>query len=289
MATKKKKKAFYNRLQSKYRLVIMNDDNFEEKASWRLSPMNVFVSAGTIIIILITLTTLLIAFTPLREYIPGYADVGMQRNLIKLKVKADSLEQTEMAKDVYIKNIKNIVSGNIGNGADKKQTAVVRYDTIRQLHKSKADSMLRNEIESEDRFALNSMEAHSFSGGISSFFFFTPLKGTISNRFNSSAGHFGIDIVAPQNEAIKSTLDGTVVISGWSAETGYVIGIQHANNILSLYKHNSTLLKKVGDYVKAGEVIAIIGDTGELSSGPHLHFELWYNGNPLNPKDYLVF
>jgi murein DD-endopeptidase MepM/ murein hydrolase activator NlpD len=145
-------------------------------------------------------------------------------------------------------------------------------------------------IESQDRFELNTQEQHSSkTNDISSFFFFTPVKGTVTNVFNSAEKHFGVDIAAAPNEAIKATLDGTVILSAWTSETGYIITIQHSNNLVSVYKHNSALLKKAGTYVKAGEAIAIIGNSGEYTSGPHLHFELWYNGSPVNPKDYIAF
>ena len=149
--------------------------------------------------------------------------------------------------------------------------------------------VLRLEIESQDQFNLASGISNTISSSISSFYFFTPLKGAITTKFNTTQKHFGIDIVAGPNEVIKNVLEGTVVIANWTSETGYVIGVQHSNNLFTLYKHNSALLKGVGDYVKAGEVIAIIGNTGEYSTGPHLHFELWYNGSPVNPLDYINF
>jgi murein DD-endopeptidase MepM/ murein hydrolase activator NlpD len=148
--------------------------------------------------------------------------------------------------------------------------------------------MLRAQIESQDRFTL-STGVDGPSSSISSFYFFTPVKGTITSQFAPKTKHYGIDIVAAPNEVIKSTLDGTVVLADWTSETGYIIAVQHSNNLFSIYKHNSALLKNTGDFVKAGEVLAIIGNTGELTSGPHLHFELWYNGSPVNPVDYMTF
>ena len=291
MAEVKKKEKLYTKLKNKYRLVIMNDETFEEKTSLRLSPLNVFVFFGTVIISLITLVIYITAFTPLREYIPGYADLNMQRNVYALSLKADSLEEELAYKDLYIQNIKNVIDGKTGDidTISNKTQAAAKYENIKEQKRSIEDSMLRKEIESQDKYELSATENKSSTNSISSFFFFTPLKGTITNTFSTTEKHYGVDIVAPANEAIKSTLDGTVIISNWTSETGYVIGIQHSNNIISLYKHNSALLKKVGAYVKAGEPIAIIGNTGELTTGPHLHFELWYNGTPVNPKDYITF
>jgi murein DD-endopeptidase MepM/ murein hydrolase activator NlpD len=291
MPSRKKKKELLSRLKSKYRLVIMNDDTFEEKLSFRLSPMNVFVVAGTILLSLITFVIYITAFTPLREYIPGYADVGLQKSVWKLSIQVDSLEKKLGDRDKYIKNIKSVLNGQVGEeeiNGNVHQPG--KYDTIRSLKKSKEDSMIRSQIESGDQYELSYNDDNkSFGGNISSFFFFTPLHGTAVNVFDQAEKHYGIDIVAPKNEAIKSTLDGTVIMNAWTAETGYVISVQHANNIVSIYKHNSVLLKKTGAYVKAGEAIAIIGNSGELTSGPHLHFELWYNGVPINPLDYMSF
>jgi murein DD-endopeptidase MepM/ murein hydrolase activator NlpD len=287
---KKQRKKIYRRLRNKYRLVIMNDETFEEKVSIRLSPLNVFVFSGTIVISLITFTIYIIAFTPLREYIPGYADVNMQRKLVALTYQTDSLMKSLHTRDIYLANLRGIINGTVG--ADSTLTggapALMRYDTLNIPPPSAADSALRAQLESQDRFTLTTGGTGPASA-ISSFFFFTPVKGTITNTFNPRAKHYGVDIVASPNEVIKTTLDGTVIIADWTSETGYVIAVQHSNNLFSVYKHNSALLKTTGDYVKAGEVIAIIGNSGELTTGPHLHFELWYNGSPVNPVDYMTF
>ena len=292
MPTEKKKRKLVARLRNKYRLVIMNDDTFEEKASLRLSPLNLFVFSGTILLTLITLMIYLIAFTPIREYIPGYADLNMQRNVYRLTILADSLGQEMAFKDRYIENMKKIVNGTFDENdtSGSKPGNTGKTEVPKVLQKSKEDSALRAMIESQDRFELNAPEQKSSrSNDVSSFFFFTPVKGTITNIFNAAEKHYGVDVAAAPNEAIKATLDGSVILSSWTTETGYVIAIQHSNNLVSLYKHNSALLKKSGAYVKAGEAIAIIGNSGEFSTGTHLHFELWYNGSPVNPKDYIAF
>jgi murein DD-endopeptidase MepM/ murein hydrolase activator NlpD len=285
----KPKKKIYKKLKNKYRLVMMNDQTFEERVSFRLSPLNVFVFAGLVIISLITLTIFVIAFTPLREYIPGYADIEMKRQLIRMTYQADSLSASLYSRDLYLANLKRVINGEIGEDSlEENAPSLIRYDTITFPPKSLEDSLLRVQMESQDQYALTASAATS-GGGLNTYFFFPPLKGTITNEFDSKEKHYGIDIVASANEVIKSTLDGTVLMADWTTETGYTIGIQHSNNMFSLYKHNSALLKAVGDYVKAGEVIAIIGNTGEYTTGPHLHFELWYNGNPVNPMDYMTF
>jgi len=267
----------------------MNDETFEEKVSLTLSPLNVFVFTGTIIISLITFTIYIIAFTPLREYIPGYADISMQRKLVTLTNKTDSLAKSVKVRDLYLQNLSSIISGDASiDSASEGPPALVRYDSIQFGPPSAADSAIREQIESQDRFTLSATGATPASS-LSSFFFFTPVKGTVTSAFNSKTKHYGVDVVAATNEVIKSTLDGTVVMADWTSETGYVIAVQHSNNLFSIYKHNSALLKNTGDYVKAGEVLAIIGNSGELTTGPHLHFELWYNGSPVNPVDYMTF
>ncbi len=291
MAEEKKKIKLIDRLKNKYRLVIMNDDTFEEKVSLKLSPMNVFVFAGTIILTLVTGMIYLIAFTPLREYVPGYAaDINSQGTVIMMNIKADSLERAMKAKDNYILNLKNVLNGNVGRdtASSKMNNAPVRFDTIKSLTKTKADSQLRSQFETDASYDLSIGDNNNKINSISGFFFFPPLKGTVTNTFDPTGQHFGIDIVAPKNEAVKTTLDGTVIFSSWTVETGYVIGIQHANNLISVYKHNATLLKKTGNNVKAGEAIAIVGDSGEMTTGPHLHFELWYNGIAIDPTEYVA-
>ncbi len=282
-----KKKRLFKKLKSKYRLVIMNDETLEEKASFNLRPLNVFVTTGLVIILLITITTFLIAFTGLREYIPGYADLQTQRRVFNLVQKSDSMEMQLRARDLYLNNIRNIVNGNIEEPpAIKDSGKTNKYDTIHKLYKSPEDAELRQLIETQDQYTLSD---GSMRNSISSFLFFPPVKGTVTNRFDPVKKHFGIDIVGDVNEPIKSTLDGTVIFSNFTSETGYVIGIQHSNNLFSIYKHNSALLKKAGDYVKAGEVVAIIGNSGEFTEGPHLHFELWFNGSAVNPQQFISF
>lgn len=285
----KKSVLFFNRIKNKYRLVVMNDDTFEEKVSLKLSPLGLFTTTGLVIIVLIVVVTSLIAFTPLREYIPGYADLSVRRRLISLSIKADSIEQESLYKGQFIKNFKNIINGNTSESAEKTKVDSTKKYVNLNLKPSKEDSLLRLQIESQDQYSLATNEDNGVKNSISSFFFFTPLKGLVSSSFKNSEGHYGVDVVAAENEAIKTVLDGTVIISTWTLETGYIIEVQHNNNLISIYKHNSALLKKAGQYVKAGEAIAIIGNSGELTSGPHLHFELWYNGSPIDPQDYMIF
>jgi murein DD-endopeptidase MepM/ murein hydrolase activator NlpD len=254
--------------------------------------MNVYVLVSTILVILVLITVSAIVYTPLKEYIPGYSDVNMRRNIMELKLKSDSLEKQMLSNELYLKNIRRIIKGDLPVDAidDSAHAVPSNYDSINLDKHSEAEKQLRQDVEQQEKFSVSSMEnIATGKSSIRGFHFFVPVKGYVTQSFNATKQHFGVDIVAPLNEPIKATLDGIVVFSGFTAETGYVLAIQHNNNLISLYKHNSVLMKQQGDHVKAGDVIAIIGNTGELTSGPHLHFELWYNGLPLNPEEYIVF
>ncbi len=293
MAEKNKKgqQGFFRKLHNKYRLVIMHNDTLEEKLSIRLSRLNVFLFFATMGIFLVVATIYLIAFTPLREYIPGYADFNTRKVLRELSLRADSLEISLRQKDLYILNIRNIVEGRdlIEEIPDTPEDP--EAFAIYELPRSREDSLLRAEMEGSQTSNIHYPTQNEFlmvqQPGMS--LFFLPLTGIITNHFNPGAGHYGVDVVAELDQVIKATLDGTVIISAWTMETGYTIGIQHGNSLVSIYKHNSRLLKEQGNFVEAGEPIAIIGNTGFYSTGTHLHFELWFNGNPVNPLDYIAF
>lgn len=288
----KKKQSFWSKIRNRYRLVVLNDDTFEEQLSYKLTPLNIVVLVGAVTIFMITLTVSLVAFTSLREYIPGYgAEISNRKNLINLTLRADSLEYELSLRSAVLENLKNVMSGNISadsislmhiENANKKVEIV-------NTSPSKADSIFRTQVESRDKYSLSFSENKTNKEGISNFFFFTPVKGMVTASFNTMQEHYGVDIAAKEDEPIKAVLDGTVLFAGWTTETGNTIQIQHSNNLVSVYKHNSVLLKKTGQYVKAGEAVAVIGNSGEQTTGPHLHFELWYNGNAIDPQEYIVF
>jgi murein DD-endopeptidase MepM/ murein hydrolase activator NlpD len=289
----KKKLKWTEKWRNKYRLVFMTDDTLEERFAFRLSRMNVFIALGTLTIILIFLTSILIAFTPLREYIPGYTNVGLTMKLYKLQIRTDSIERDLVKKDRFIKNLKDVINGkDLTEDKPMERDTLNKYSNIK-IKRSIEDSILRLEVESQSKYTLYKMETKELAdqkkSSIGGVLFFNPLKGIITNEFDPAQKHFGVDIVSKQNEAVKSVLDGTVIFSNWTLETGYVVVVQHSQNIISVYRHNSVILKKAGDFVRAGEPIAIVGETGELVTGPHLHFELWNDGNPVNPKDYITF
>jgi murein DD-endopeptidase MepM/ murein hydrolase activator NlpD len=285
---KDRKKNIVHKLKNKYRLSIYNDDTFEEVWFLRLSRLNVFSLVGTSLLLFTIAIIVLIAFTPIREFIPGYPDGNMRRNIINNVYKLDSLEYELEIRDRYFESINTIIRGGIPVSYENSQDSAVRYEEI-TFAKSEHDSLLRQQIEEEELFNLSILTNTSNKTDFSSIHFYPPVRGLVTNSFNPNEDHYGTDIVTASNKVVVATLDGTVTIANWTLETGYVIQIQHDNNLMSIYKHNSEILKKVGNYVTAGEAIAIIGNSGELTSGPHLHFELWHTGTPIDPEDYIAF
>lgn len=282
-------KIFTDQLRDKYRLVILNDDTFAESFSLKLSPLGLIILLGSVTLVMTTLVISLVAFTPLREYIPGYGNVDDRKDILVLSAKADSLESTLTARDWYINNLLNVFSGKVEGKTPKPQKdSTGKYKNI-DIKPSEQDLKLRNDIETNQLESTSNKVSANKNSTLNNFFFFSPLKGVITTSYNIKENHLGVDVVAKEGEFIKSTLDGTVIFAGFTADDGYVIQIQHNNNLTSIYKHNSSITKKVGEYVKAGEPIAVIGNTGENSNGPHLHFELWHNGFAVNPQDYIVF
>jgi len=284
----KKKKPLFQRLKNKYRLIIYNDDTFEEIWYMRLSRLNVLAVFGTGAIILITLVSLLIAYTPIREFIPGYPEGDMRRTMVQNYAKLDSLEKELQLRGQYIDNIATIMAGGVPKDQAVSQDTAIQDASV-QFEKSESDSILRKQIEQEEKYTLAVNYEEPAGRDLSQIHFFSPVKGLVTNSYNARENHFGTDIVAGDNNVVVSALEGTVTMANWTLKTGWVIQIQHENNLLTVYKHNAELLKEVGDHVEAGEAVAIIGNSGELTSGPHLHFELWRNGSPLDPEKYIVF
>lgn len=293
MLMAKEKKEKESKLRKKYRVVVYNYDTYEEKAHFKFTLMAFLNTVIISSVILIVLVTYLIAFTPLREYIPGYTDVSLNRRVYEMERRADSMEMVFQQKDQYINNIKRIVMGD-DFSSDSINSLLTKSNTTNFNNiadkKSKEDSLFRLEYENETR---NNLFKHEIISDIPAEYklvaFFSPMNGIVTNHFNREEKHFGIDIVSDNNSVIKATADGTVIYSDWTVDNGYSIGIQHNGNLFSVYKHNAVLLKDDGDFVSAGEPIAIYGNSGSLSTGPHLHFEIWYNGTPLNPEDYISF
>lgn len=283
----KKRKEIKRKLLHKYRLVILNESTFEEKISFKLSRLNVFVTGTLFIIGLIGLTILLIAFTPLREYIPGYSSTKLKKQATELTYKTDSLVRILNYTNHYLENIRMVLRGDIENNQVHRDSLFEQFkldpSTI-NLTPIKEDSILRAEVALEDKYNL--FERNIDKGGI---VLFPPISGTITQVYDSNKKHYAVDIVAPIDTPVKAVADGVVIFSEWTSDTGYVILLEHSGGMLSVYKHNGSLSKAQGDVVRAGEVIASVGNTGELTTGPHLHFELWDDGAPVNPSDFVDF
>lgn len=281
----KKERKLADRLLNKYRLVILNEDTFEERFAIKLSRLNVFILVSVSAITLVFLTTLLIAFTPLREYIPGYSSSALKKQATSLTYKADSIQGEFELNERYLASIRSVLSGEIeAVEFDRDSVVNAAAEDLELILPSKSDSLLREKVRKEDKYNLfaNASEA-------SSLVLFPPVKGTISEVYNIDERHFATDIAVTLNTPIKAVADGTVIFSEWSVETGYVIIIAHERDLMSVYKHNGSLTKEQGDLVKSGEVIALSGNSGEFSTGPHLHFELWSKGYPINPENFIDF
>ena len=285
----------FKKLNRKYDFLMSHDESGRPMLNFKLNLLNLILVVIGIALLLIIVTTFLIAFTPLREYIPGYTDTNLNREVYQLNLRADSIEREMHKKDIYFENLKRIVEG-YDFAADSVLASLSIYEPLPKgitdtitLKKSVQDSLLRAEYEAQNQYNLfgdDYLPPSKPSSLVKNFF--VPLNGTVINGFNPDAAHFGVDIATDGDKIINATLDGTVVFATWSINNGYCIGIQHADSYFSVYKHNATLLKKEGEYVKAGEAIAILGRSGNMETFEHLHFELWHNGIAINPADYMT-
>lgn len=297
---KKAKKWLKEHLDKQFLFIIRNEETFEEKASYRLTLQNIYILGCTLLVILSLFLFLLIIFSPIKKYIPGYGDPRSQDEFIDIDQKIKQLEESILAQDTYIKSLQRILSGNPETSADVTKNVQIKLEKPEAMPKVKEDSVLRAEFESylsmETRIRPQtaiSTPSISFRNTETESFrhlsFTAPVRGPLGASYAPDKGHLGIDVIAAANTPIKAVLDGSVIQSDWSIENGHTIAIQHSNNLVSIYKHNSALLKKTGSRVKAAEAIAIIGNTGVLTDGPHLHFELWFKGRPVNPVEYIRF
>lgn len=287
---RRKKKGFFARLRSKYRLSLVDESSFEERLSFRLSRMNVILLFAGLFTLHGLLVAAVIVFTPLKRYIPGYADQRTKLNAYRATLKADSLQQALSVRDLYLDNLRNVLSGKVPADSATLFTPLSATPSAADLRPSLQDSLLREQVRRDEAFSVSETGSKAIEGaGLSGILFFPPLRGVVTQTPDHREGHYGIDIVSAADEAVKACLDGTVVLASWTSDGGNVLQVQHAGDLVSVYKHNAVLLRKEGDRVKAGEAIAIVGNSGELTSGPHLHFELWHRGEPVDPQAYMVF
>jgi lipoprotein NlpD len=280
-------KNFLEAIRFKYKVSILNENTLEETWFVRLSRLNVFLLGGTFLVITFLLMAFLILKTPLRYFLPGYEDSGIRTEFVQASIKADSLAFTLKKQAEYIDILKEIMEGNIKIDSTRSLDSIVLKEREELLlKKSEREKQFCETIEQEEQYKLGVLSQRNNENIL---VLFKPTKGIISNKFDYNKQHYGIDVVSAPNERVLSVLKGTVVLTGFTIETGYIIAVQHENDYISIYKHNSQLLKKTGDIVRAGEPIAIVGNTGKQTTGPHLHFELWNKGRPLNPEQYIIF
>ena len=283
---KNKRKAFWRNFKFKYKLTITNEDTLEEIVGIHVSKLNgvsVLLSAVTVIFLI---TAVIIAFTPLKNYLPGYMNKEVREQVVTNALRADSLQWLMERQRMYIMNIQDIVSGSVK--ADSVHSidslTIVRSEEL--MERTQAEDEFRKLYEESERYNLTSLDN---AQAITGLMFVRPTRGMLTSMFDANKKHFGVDVAASPNESVLATLDGTVVLATYTADTGYLIQVQHAQNLVSVYKHCGILLKQVGDVVKAGEAIALVGNTGEKTTGPHLHFEIWNRGRALDPTKYIVF
>jgi murein DD-endopeptidase MepM/ murein hydrolase activator NlpD len=287
MDRKELRKKIFKMLKDHYRLIIYNESSIQTVWSIKLTPIKVLTLGSLGAILLILLTTVIIAYTPLRENIPGYPSAKVRQQILYNYILVDSLENEIQKRDDYFGKLKTLFQGEVPEEETLPSNPDLKTFDVK-FKSSSADSMFQDKL-LEEKSNLSISKNPKQLPSIANTHFFTPLRGLITNKFNVKTEHLAVDVVGNLNSRISSVLDGTVVFSGWTMDTGYSIIIQHENNIISAYKHNAELLKTTGDKVRAGEVIAIMGNSGELTTGPHLHFELWHNGIALDPETYIDF
>lgn len=282
---KNRRKLFWRNFKFKYKLTIINENTLEEVVGLHVSKLNgvsVLLCAVTVIFLI---AATIIAFTPLRNYLPGYMNSEVRELVVTNALRVDSLQQLLNRQNLYIMNIQDIFSGKVDVDTVSSIDSLTMVRSEELMERTEAEELFRKQYEESERYNLTTMDNTPFTTGL---VFYRPTRGMISAEFDANKKHFGIDIAANPNESVLAVLDGTVILSTYTAETGYVIQVQHAQNIVSVYKHCGSLLKKEGDTVKAGEAIALVGNTGENTTGPHLHFELWSKGRALDPSKYIV-
>ena len=279
------KKNLISKLLTKYRLVLLNDSTYEEKTSFKISRLNVFSALFALMFIIVLITSGILFFTPIREYIPGYSSTSLQKQANLLSYKTDSLRQIVFLNDQYINSLKKVLTGDLET-IEYKPDSVVYKDAmdIQIIEKSKEDSILRQLVDNEDKYNLANINKDK------DFYLLTsPVSGAVSQNYSIADDHLAIDISVDIGTPVKAVSNGRVILSEWTTQTGYVLIIDHGNDLISVYKHNSKLLKSQGEIVKQGEIIALSGNSGVLTSGPHLHFELWSEGFSIDPNTLINF
>lgn len=286
MPKKKRSKAFWNNIKFKYKLTIINENTLEEVVGLRVSKLNGLSVLLSVLTVLFVIAATIITFTPLRNYLPGYMNSEVRAQVVENALRVDSLQQLVDRQNLYIMNIQDIFSGKVRIDSVQSMDTLtaMRKDTL--MERTKREEEFRRKYEETEKYNLTSITSQPDVNGL---IFYRPTRGMISGHFDAEKRHYGTDIAANPNESVLATLDGTVILSAYTAETGYLIEVQHNQDFVSVYKHCGSLLKREGDKVQAGEAIALVGNSGTLTTGPHLHFELWHKGRAVNPEKYIVF
>ena len=283
---KKKKSTLLDKLYERYHIVLVNEKTFERKNLPATASLNIVLSSFIVFLFVVSAAFLLIYFTPLKEYFRGYTSVELRQNAVENSMKIDSLENLYILQSNYINSLKDLLSGSISYEEldENLSSNENRVTELEIVDTNQEDSLLRALVEEEDKYNAFDIQGERFTTVL-----FPPVKGGLSSSFDINSKHYGVDIIMPENSPVHSISEGIVVFSEWTSATGFVIIIEHLNCLTSIYKHNSSIVKSQGDTVGTGEIIAFTGNTGELTTGPHLHFELWYQGEPVDPQSYIEF
>ena len=284
------RKTLSSRLATKYLLIVRNEENFAEKTSVSFTYSRLALLATTIFVVILLISLFLVRTLLNQWFNPRHVQLEANKKLVEMSIKIDSLELEMQKKDRFILNFQKIVMGDSitfdYNSADEEKEAQINRADFSEEDLAEIDSQFREEFESS---GVNLATFSNASSDLQEIFFYSPITGFVSGKYNVLESHYGVDVVANKNEPVKCVADGTVIFASWTQDFGHVIAVQHRGNLISFYKHNAEILKKVGTFVSGGEIISIIGNTGELTDGSHLHFELWNNGSPVNPEDFVSF
>lgn len=279
-------KAFWHNFKFKYKISITNENTLEEVAALYVSKLNGLSTLVIVLLILFAIAASIITFTPLRNYLPGYMNSEVRTQIVRNALRVDSLQGIVERQNLYVMNIQDIFKGaiRVDTVLSMANLTEIREDSL--MERTEREAEFRKQYEEAEKYNLTTINIQAEVGGL---IFYTPTRGIISSHFDGDGKHPGIDIAANPSESVLATLDGTVIFSGYTAETGYVIAIQHSQEFISVYKHCAALLKQAGNLIKGGDVIAVVGNTGTLTTGPHLHFELWHKGRAVDPVNYILF
>ena len=283
---KKKKHTIIDKLSERFYILLVNEKTLEKKKLISSTTFNLAASSFIVFLVILSASFLLIYFTPLKEYFRGYTSLELRQSSVENSMKLDSLENLYITQSNYINSLKDLLSGNISyeeldENLNRSDNNIIELEIVET---NQEDSLLRALVEEEDKYNAFDIQGERFTTVL-----FPPVKGGLSSAFDINSKHYGVDIVMPENSPVHSISEGIVVFSEWTSATGFVIIIKHLNGLTSIYKHNSSIVKNQGDRVGTGEIIAFTGNTGELTTGPHLHFELWYQGEPVDPQSYIEF